>query len=147
MVPQPTVTPSLVSFSAFNDLIVPVFVMFTRLSTSTPSPSPVTPLPVIVPWLTMVTSSLLLMPSMLMPDPLSPWIVPPRLFVMLILKTPPLVSPPVMPWRAPSIVPVPVPVSPLNALALTMVMPELVCASTPSLLLPVVVVDLIRPSL
>ena len=99
----------------------------------------VMPLPVIVPWLTTVTTSLALKPSMLMPEPLSPWIVAPALLVTLIVKlTVASTAPPVMPCRPPSIRP---PVS------LVICTPELFCASTPSLLLPVVVVDLIVPAL
>jgi hypothetical protein len=38
------------ALKALSERITPVFVRLTRPSTSTPSPSPVTPLPVIVPW-------------------------------------------------------------------------------------------------
>jgi len=60
---------------------------------------------------------------------LSPWITPPWLLVTDRVNAPLVVTsvlPPVMPWRAPSILP---------CVSLTTLMPVLLCASTPSLLL------------
>ena len=70
--------------------------------------------------------------SMLMPEPLSPWIVAPELLVTLIVKlTVASTAPPVMPWRPPSI-------QAADA-SLVICTPLLFCASTPSLLPPTVV--------
>jgi hypothetical protein len=87
----------------------------------------------------MVAVCCALKPSRLMPDPLSPLMTPPALLVTVVVnETALLAGPPVMPWRAPSIVPV---------VSFVIWTPVLLYTSTPSLLLPVVVIDLISPAL